>query len=68
VWWWSVWSKFSSEWAGVNGKGCPGLCSCLSHDDGHQALQNQIFMVHDFHDLHSCCGHNMPCSLLSIIA
>jgi hypothetical protein len=28
VWrvWWNVWSKFSSEWAGVNGKGCPGLC------------------------------------------
>jgi hypothetical protein len=30
VWWQSVWSKFSSEWAGVNGKGYPGLCSCLA--------------------------------------
>jgi hypothetical protein len=32
----------------------------ISHDDGHRALQNQIFMVHDFHDFFNAAG-TMPC-------
>jgi hypothetical protein len=33
----------------------------VSHDDSDQGSQNQIFMVHDFHDFFNAAG-TLPCS------
>jgi hypothetical protein len=50
VWcaWRNVWSRFSSEQAGVAGQGSLGFCSVFSMSTDVET-QNQL-MVHDIHD------------------